>query len=194
MTTIIAGYLPLQQDVEHAREALIDEGFASERISSFYVNPAGQHDLYPLGGDREKSPGAKETPEGVTTGLSAGGAIGAVVGAATVPLTGPAGPIVGALVGAHVGSLYSLNEMKEAGQPEGGKENADGAASGQDNQRRPRHAGMLVAVALAGEGERERVVGLLRRLGASDLETADGNISDGDWTDFDPLSVPVPVH
>jgi hypothetical protein len=194
MTTIIAGYLPLQQDIDHAREALIDDGFAAGRISSFYVNPAGQHDLYPLGGDREKSPGAKETPQSVAAGVSAGGAIGAVVGAATVPLTGPAGPIVGALVGAHVGSLYSFSDLKEAGQPEGGKENADGAASGQDNQRRQRHAGMLIAVALTGDGERERAVSLLRRLGVSDLETADGTISDGDWIDFDPLSVPLLVH
>lgn len=194
MTTIIAGYFPLQQDIEQARAALIEAGFSAERISSFYVNPAGQHDLYPIGGDRDKSPGARETPQGVATGVSAGGAIGAVVGAATAPLTGPAGPIVGALVGAHVGSLYSLNDMKEAGEPESGAENAVGAPSGQDNQRHPRHAGMLLAVALPAEEQRDAATALLRRLGASELEVADGTIRDGDWGDFDPLSIPVLIH
>jgi hypothetical protein len=194
MSQIIAGHFLLQEEIEQAREALIAAGFPYERISAFYVNQPGQHDLYELGGDREKSPGAKETPQGMAAGVSAGGAVGAVVGAATMPLTGPAGPVVGALVGAHVGSLYSFKDMKEVGQAEGGKENSSGAESGDDNQQRPRKPGMLIAVALVGKAEQPRALDVLRRLGASQIEQAQGTISDGDWTDFDPLSVPLPVH
>jgi hypothetical protein len=194
MSYIIAAHFTLQEQVDNARNALIDAGFPAERISAFYVNQPGQHDLYPLGGDREKSPGAKETPQGVAAGMSAGGAVGAAIGAATMPLTGPAGPVVGALVGAHVGSLYSFKDLKEAGEPEGGAENASGAVSGDANEERARKAGMLIAVALGGEAEQPRALAVFRRLGASQLEQAQGNISDGDWTDFDPLSVPVLIH
>jgi hypothetical protein len=86
---------------------------------------------------------------------------------------------VGGLVGAHVGSLYSFSHMKEKGEPEAGGENTVA----------PRKAGMLVAVALP-DGDEERVVQLLRGLGANDIERADGTIAGGDWKDFDPLSLP----
>lgn len=184
MAQIIAGYLQLQEDAEQARAALRAAGFPEERISAFYVNQPGQHDVYPIGGDREESPGAKETPEGVSKGMAAGGAIGAAIGAVTAVVTGPAGPVVGALVGAHVGSLYSLNSMKGRGEAEEGGE----------NQERVRRAGMLVAVALADESERAGAIAALRGVGAERIEQAEGTISGGDWSDFDPLAPPQPVH
>jgi len=81
--------------------------------------------------------------------------------------------------------------MKEAGEAENGEENASGPAAGRRNEQQPREAGMLIAVALGGEAEQARAVEVFRRLDASQLERAQGNISDGDWTDFDPLSMPV---
>ncbi len=181
MSPIIAGHFQLQEQIEQARRALIDAGFGEDQISAFYVNQPGQHDLYELGGDRENSPGAKETPEGVTKGAAAGGVLGAAVGLATSAAMGPVGPVIGALLGAHVGSLYSLTKMKEAGEPEVGDENC----------AEPRTAGMLIAVALAGAAEEKCALGALRGLGAIHIERADGTIIDGDWIDFDPLSVPV---
>jgi hypothetical protein len=180
MSTIIAGHFQLQDEVEQARRALVDAGFASERISGFYLSQPGQHDMTPLGGDHLHSPGAKESPEGVVEGAGAGAAVGAVAGAVTSPVTGPLGPVVGGLLGAHVGSLFSFSKMKEAGEKE------EGGRAPLEN----RPAGMLVAVAFDEPALEQQAVDLLRRLGAHHIERAKGNIVDGDWADFDPSSPP----
>ena len=180
MSTIIAGHVQLQEDVERARRALVDAGFDADRVSGFYVSQPGQHDTTPIGGDHILSPGAKETPEGVVKGVATGGAVGVAIGAATAPLTGPLGPIVGGLVGGHVGSLFSFSKMKEAGEPEEGGENTVP----------PRLTGMLVAVAFDDTGLESKAVDVLRQLGAQRIERAQGNIVDGDWADFDPSCRP----
>lgn len=181
MSTIVAGHFQLQDEVALARRELVKAGFPEERISAFYVNQPGQHDLTPLGGDHLLSPGAKETPVGVVEGAATGGAVGLAVGAATSVVTGPVGPIVGGLVGAHVGSLFSFSKMKEAGESEEGGE----------NMVEPRKSGMLVAVGLADAAEEPRALDVFRRLGAHHIERADGTVRDGDWVDFDPDSTPV---
>jgi hypothetical protein len=180
MSMIIAGHFQLQEEVERARHALLDAGFAGERICGFYLNQPGQHDQTLIGGDHIQSPGAKETPEGVVKGAGAGAAVGVVAGAATSPVTGPLGPIVGGLVGAHVGSLFSFSKMKEAGEKE------EGGRAPVEN----RHAGMLIAVAFDDAGMEAQAVDVLRGLGATQIERARGNIVDGDWADFDPGSAP----
>lgn len=184
MSTIIAGHFQLQEEVEQARQELIDAGFAEQRICGFFVNQPGQHDMTPIGGDNLLSPGAKETPEGVAQGAMAGGAVGAAVGAVTTPVTGPLGAIVGGLVGAHVGSLFSFSKMKNKGEHEEGGENDD----------RVRKPGMLLAVSLDGadaaSDPQQRAVDTLKRAGAHFIEQAEGTIIDSDWVDFDPLSEP----
>jgi hypothetical protein len=180
MSMIIAGHFQLQEDIALARRALLDAGFAGERISGFYLSQPGQHDQTPIGGDHIQSPGAKETPEGLAKGAGTGAAVGVVAGAATAPVTGPLGAIVGGLVGAHVGSLFSFSKMKEAGERE------EGGRAPIEN----RHAGMLVAVAFDDPGMEAQAVDVLRRLGATQIERACGNIVDGDWADFDPGSAP----
>lgn len=179
MSTIVAGHFQLQDQVAQARRRLAEAGFRKDQISAFYVSQPGQHSLTAIGGDNIASPGAKETPDAVAAGLAGGGAVGAALGAMTVPFTGPAGPILGALVGAHVGSLFSFSKMKDADEVEQGVPVPE-----------PRHAGMLVAVALSSADEQGRAVALLRALGAHHIETAEGRIKEGDWTDFDPRSVP----
>ena len=186
MSTIVAGHFQLQDQVEQAKNELVRAGFTENRISSFYLNQPGQHDMTAIGGDRNKSPGAAETPEGVVEGAATGGAVGAALGLATSVVTGPAGPIVGGLVGAHVGSLFSLTKMKEAGEGEAG-------GTG-ENRHEPRKAGMLVAVAIDGPDDEQRALDVLHRLGSDHIERAQGNIENGDWTDFDPLSLPVLIH
>lgn len=186
MSTIIAGHFQLQEDTARARDALLAAGFSAERISTFFVNPPGQHNALDLGGDRDKSPGAKESDAGVAKGVATGSAVGAVVGAATAPVTGPLGAVVGALVGGHVGSLYSFSHMKEAGEPEKGSI---------ANQVEQRPSGMLVAVALPDSddmlAQEQRAIDVLRQLGAHHIEEAEGTIVNGDWQDFNPLSLPV---
>jgi hypothetical protein len=183
MSTIIAGHFQLQDEVEEARRALVEAGFDEQRISGFYLNQPGQHDMTAIGGDHLQSPGAKETPEGVAQGAAAGGALGAAVGAATIPATGPLGPVVGGLLGAHLGSLFSFSKMKERGDTEEG---------GRVPEVRP--AGMLVAVAFDDAVQEHRAVDVLRRLGAHHIERAHGNIVAGDWADFDPTSPPHPIQ
>ena len=184
MSIIIAGHFETQEDAAAASSALSQSGFTTERVSTFYLSQAGQHDMTPIGGDNQLSPGAKETPTGVLQGGATGGAIGAAIGAATIPLTGPAGPIVGGLVGAHVGSLFSFTKMKEAGEhEEGGRAPVE-----------QRKAGMLVAVAFDDAGDESRAVDVLRRLGAVQIERARGNIVNGDWADFDASLPPEIIH
>ncbi|MFC7298190.1 hypothetical protein [Herminiimonas aquatilis] len=170
MTVIIAGRFAQQDQVQEAIVALQRAGAPSDQITSFYVNPPGQHDLYPIGGDRDESPGAEDSDKGTAAGLGAGGVIGGAAGAAA----GPLGAITGALVGAHIGSLM-------------------GSLSGTDeNKDIPplRQAGMLVAVTATSEEEEEKAIATLRAVGATCLERAQGQIVNGDWTDFDPLSSP----
>ncbi|KQQ89307.1 glycine zipper domain-containing protein [Massilia sp. Leaf139] len=184
MSIIIAGHFQTQDEADAASQALAQAGFSRERLSTFYLSQAGQHDITPIGGDNQLSPGAKETPAGVVQGHLTGGAVGAIVGAATAPVTGPAGPIVGGLVGAHVGSLFSFSKMKEAGE-------------GEEGGRAPveqRKAGMLVAVAFDEAGDESRAVDVFRRLGAVQIERARGNIANGDWADFDASQPPDIIH
>ncbi len=170
MSTIIAGRFQQQDQVAKAIAALADAEFPADQISSFFVNPAGQHDIFPIGGDRDKSPGAEHSEKG----MFAGGAVGAAVGVATTPLIGPAGPVAGALLGAYLGSLVgTLSQMEEA-----------------DQTPPLRHSGMLVAVAVSDALREAQAIDILQALDPLDLERAQGTIADGDWKDFDPLRAP----
>jgi hypothetical protein len=181
MATIIAGRLEQQSAVEDTMEELMRDGFSRERIASFYVNPPGQHDAYPIGGDHAVSQGAHETGKGAEAGIAAG----AVAGLAAAPFLGPLGPVTGGLLGAHVGGLVgSLSKMKERGETGEHGEDADNVAP-------LRRAGLMVAVAVGGDGEADRAVRILHTLGVAQIERAEGTIENGDWIDFDPVSPPM---
>lgn len=184
VSTIIAGRFQQQTQIEHTIEELVRAGFARDRISAFYVNPPGQHDSYPIGGDHAVSPGAHESDKGIAMGT----ATGAAVGAAATSFLGPVGTITGGLVGAHVGNLVgSLSQMKERGETGEHGEDADNAMP-------TRHSGLLLAVAVGDDDNADHAVKLLRSLGAVELERAEGTIEGGDWTDFDPTATPHLVH
>lgn len=170
MTTIIAGRFAQQDEVQAAIAALQRAGAPAGQISSFYVNPAGQHDQYPIGGDRDESPGSEDSDVGTAAGVGVGGVIGGAAGLAA----GPLAAVTGALVGAHVGSLIgSLSQTDE------------------DADIPPlRKSGMLVAVSVAGADEEQRAIDTLRAAGGSCIERSQGQIVNGDWSDFDPLSSP----
>ena len=113
----------------------------------------------------------------VAGGASADSAAGAGAAAvlATAPVTGPLGAALGGLVGGHLGGLV-------------------GSLAATDDEPLPRRlAGMMVAVAVEDEQQRHDVIRLLRGLDAGDLERAEGSIREGDWVDFDPLSIPLAV-
>lgn len=174
MTTIIAGRFAQQDEVQRAIAALQQAGAPAECITSFYVNPPGQHDLYPIGGDRDESPGSEDSDKGSAAGIGVGGAVGGAAGLATAPVTGPLGAITGALVGGHIGSLIgSLSQTDEAGEAP-----------------HARQSGMLVAVSVTSDEEEKRAIDTLRSVGGTGLERSQGQIVNGEWADFDPLSIP----
>ena len=173
MSTIIAGHFQLQEQAALAVEALTRAGYPADRVSSFFVNPAGQHDTFAVGGDRDKSPGAQDTDKGVAAGVGAGAAAGAAVGVVSAPVTGPLGAVLGGLVGGHVGGLVGTLASTDEGHP------AERRASG-----------MLVAVEVGDDHEERRAIDVLRQAHAEQIERGQGHISGGDWRDFDPLSAP----
>jgi hypothetical protein len=180
MTTIIAGRFEQQARAQEVVAEMVRNGFPAQQISSFYVNPAGQHNQHPVGGDRDKSPGAKDSPKGTAAGMATGGTVGAAVGAATAPVTGPLGAVTGAFVGAHIGSLVgSLNQMDDNGEKV------------EENRVPVRQAGMVVAVSVPEPANESQAIDVLRSLGAEDIERTEGTIVDGDWKDFDPVSAPA---
>lgn len=179
-STIIAGRFQQQAEVEEMIEELQRAGFAREHISAFYVNPPGQHDAYPIGGDRAMSPGAQESQKGT----AAGAAAGAAVGVAATPFLGPVGAVTGGLLGAHIGGLVGgMSRMKEQGE-------TGPHAEDEENAEPIRKSGMMVAVAVGDDRQFDDALHALRAAGAVDIERAEGSIENGDWTDFDPVSTP----
>src|SRR5450830_1584201 len=147
MSSIIVGRFQLQDETEQAVDQLVLAGHSRAAIATFYLNPAGQHDLYPIGGDRDKSPGAKQTDVGMVAGASVGAVVGAGAGAALAAVTGPIGPILGTLTGAHVGSLI--------GSLDATTDSTDGIHT---NENQVRKAGMRVAIASADEEQKNQTV------------------------------------
>lgn len=91
MATIIAGLFETLAEAEKAETALKNADFEKSDVSAFALNPAGQHALYPIGGDQDADPGAKEAHVGAASGAIVGGAAALGLGAAAMAATG-AGP------------------------------------------------------------------------------------------------------
>lgn len=202
MTKLIAGRFSEQEQAENASARLVRSGFSPRDMSLFYVNPQGQHDLHPVGGDRDESPGTHHASSGAVAGVAGGVGMGTLVGAATIPVLGPAGPLMGAAIGAYTGSLVgALNTMKkheehddnadiaqqqtEAQHPEGAELDSESA--------HPRKAGVLLAVAVATPEQRASAIEILGET-ALEVEEAEGQLQDGQWTDFDPRALTKPVE
>ncbi|MBS0319057.1 MAG: hypothetical protein JSR18_00825 [Proteobacteria bacterium] len=177
MTTIISGRFVEQSTTDQALEALVAAGFPRDRCAAFFVNDAGQHDLYPVGGDEAESPGTEMAPVTAVEGAAGGAAVGALAGA----LAGPAGAAAGAAVGAYVGSLHGA----VAGTDE---KPVPGAVNADPREFASRKAGMMLSVETPDADSEMRAKHVLREAGAFDLEKGQGHIVGGDWTDLDPLT------
>jgi len=179
MTTIIAGNFEAERQASDAERRLLHVGFPADRITNFSVNPPGQHDQFPIGGDRDASPGAENAEKGTLTGAAVGGAIGLGLGIAAVPIVGPAAVAGGAGVGAYVGALAGTL----------------GRLGDEETHPAPvRKAGILVAVHTLSADDERLVVDTFREFGAHDIERAQGTWRDGQWEDFDPVSVPHLIY
>jgi len=186
MKTLIAGRYSQQADADNAFRELVRAGFSVQDTSLFYVNPQGQHALYPVGGDEDESVGTHEAKSGAVRGAVGGVGAGTLVGVATMPVLGPAGPLLGAAVGAYTGSLVgALNNMDEAeAAAEPVRDSAEPAPDAE-----PRKAGVMLAVAVETPGDRDYAIEILREH-AEEVEAAEGTLQNGQWVDFDPLTPP----
>jgi hypothetical protein len=188
MNTIIAGRFDEQARAEQAVTALEATGFPHDQIATFFVNPAGRHDLHGTRRDPEASAGAHHA--GALAGAAIGTGVGTVVGLATMPVLGPGAALAGAAIGAGVGSLAgALEQMGDPGRPV--EESASSEPS--PDEAPPRKSGMFVAVGAASSSEQANAITVLRAQGAADMERAQGSISQSQWNDFDPLSTPAMV-
>src|SRR5665213_1280475 len=135
MDTIIVGRFVEQVDADTAMTRLTGAGFECGGIAMFFVNSPGQHDLYPIGGDEDKSPGTRSAGVGAAAGAAGAATVGAVAGS----LLGPAGALAGAAAGAYLGSLSgALDNMHHNG--------GAGKNSPETPAPKIREAGLMVAV------------------------------------------------
>jgi hypothetical protein len=184
MTTIITGNFQQQDEAQRALSDLTGAGFAADHTTTFFVNPPGQHDLFPIGGDEDESPGTEHAAAGSVSGAAVGGAIGVAVGLATLPVLGLGAAVAGAGVGAYAGSLYgALGHTDDENNPE-----TQAARERLRRSRPPRKSGMLVAVSAPASAQQDTAIRILRAHGATDIERPEGTIVAGDWTDFNPLT------
>jgi hypothetical protein len=186
MKTLIVGRYDQQTEAENAWREFLRAGFPAREMSLFYVNPQGQHALYPVGGDEDESAGTHEAKSGALRGAVGGAGAGTLVGAATIPVLGPAGPLMGAAVGAYTGALVgALKNMEEEAEapPDSVPDRSDPAGA------EPRKAGVMLAVAVASLAERDAAVDI-HGTHAQSVEEAEGVMQNGDWIDFDPLAPP----
>src|SRR5258708_34173538 len=173
MSKIIAGGFETLDGANAALQRLTEAGVAKKYLCTYRVNPPGMHGTYPLGGDGDRSPGAKHTEDGAAKGAAVGLAASAVM----VPFLGPVGSGAGVGGGAYTGSLVgSLKETNDEPQP--GHEDV-------------RPAEVLVAVDTdhAGIGA-DKIVRIFEESGAWQVERAEGRWKDGVWADFDPRTSP----
>ncbi|HXL83712.1 MAG TPA: hypothetical protein VN989_06250 [Casimicrobiaceae bacterium] len=199
MTPIIAGRFEQEAQAEGAAAALRHGGFDAADVTVFFVNPAGQHATYPIGGDRDPSPGAKHAHSGALKGAAIGTAVGVGVGLAASPLMGPAAVVAGAGAGTYAGSLVgALGKMEEKPAPAKPDEHvvapaATVAAPMDADTASVRSSGIFVAVRAVEFAKRVAAVNVLGANGAQDIERADGTWQAGQWIDFDPLKPPLLV-
>lgn len=181
MATIVAGRFDTFEQASEVARRLYARRFRTDDVSIFFLNPAGQHARFPIGGDVHADPGARRGGSGAVLGLAAGLIVGGVIGAAVYwyglqwwPI-----PLIGALVGAYLGALAgALSRMR----------NRRAQAQTYD----ARDAGVIVAAHVTAQTA-DMAMSVLRDAGADDLQRTEGVWEDGEWRDFSPLAPPQPA-
>ncbi|MFT4067483.1 hypothetical protein [Paraburkholderia sp.] len=186
MSLIVAARFTTFPTAENAAQKLFDAGFVEEDVTLFFVNPRGQHARFPIGGDTDTDPGAREAPKGAGMGVTIGAVIGAVVGVAifaafSAPLIVS---LIAAGVGAYVGSLVGAMSRTRERRPSGHRV---------PYHEESRDSGVLVAVHVSPDNQPE-AARVLREAGGMAIEKATGRWQQGRWADFDPLRTPEPLN
>jgi len=186
MALIVAARFETFDAAQGAAARLLNEGVASDDLHTFFVNPAGSHDRYPLGGDRAEDPDSAGAATGVVALAAMLGVLGAVAGAIIAFFFQASSAAViagGAGVGAYIGSL--------AGAVRGLGRNRQGRNYSEIKARAPaaRSSGVVLAVHTQPENEKH-IAAILLDQGGVEVERAQGRWKDGKWEDFDPLAAP----
>ncbi|HUH59698.1 MAG TPA: hypothetical protein VL001_06420 [Candidimonas sp.] len=193
MSLIVAARFETFDAAEKAASALARAGVAPDALHTFFVNPAGAHDRYPVGGDRAADPQAKGAPFGAVGGAAAVGIVGALVGGviaftfadSMLPIVAGAG--VGAYIGSLAGAVHSLGGKKQIDHSRHRQGPRVPAEEIQEGQGHP--SGVMLAVHTSPEHEKH-IAAILRDNGGTAVERAQGRWRDGKWEDFDPLADP----
>lgn len=189
MATVIAGRVETQQRADDLVLQLQAFGVAPGDMQVFYVNPPGQHDTYPIGGDVDADAGTKETKIGQASGIAAGAIAGLAAGGVAGALIPPLAPVLAvalAGVGAHVGSMAGA--MAATRTPDEEKRETETSTPGHAAYD-TRRGGLMLAVRVEATNERS-VVAALQAAAVEDIERAQGDWQDGQWISFNPLEPP----
>lgn len=196
MSMIVAARFQTFDDASRAIALLRTEGFSEDDFHTFYINSAGEHARYPLGGDRAADPDARGAHVGALAGAAALGLAFALVGALAAQWLGAATLIViaaagaGAYLGALGGALWMAGRGRRSPRAD---RLAHTGAPAPDRHPSVRAAGVMLALPVSPDREAlaRRV---LRDAGGHDIERARGRWLDGKWQDFDPLTPPRHVE
>ncbi len=183
MTDIVAGRFDQQGEAQAAVERLLRHGFGRDDVSSFFVNPPGQHAKFALGGDRNVSPGARGAGLAAIGGAILGGVLGFIFGMAASHVFGLVATITGMVAGAYLGMLAGALARLQ-----------DRAAARQRGDAPVRRGGIMVAAHTPTPTSRDEAMRTLKSSGAIDVEEAEGDWHDGRWADFDPTAPPSRVR
>src|SRR5262249_32139331 len=176
MSKIIAGRFDATVDADAAIEALRREGFARDEIDSFYVPPAGENAMAPLGGDAARaSAGSRFAGFGAVAGALVGALLGALVGLAVDSRHGAVAVLFAAGAGAYLGSF--IGTVRKVGTARPGEASLE-------HPSEPR-GGRMVAVNAERPQADAAALKILREFRARDVGRADGTWRNG-WKDFDP--------
>ncbi|HET7633427.1 MAG TPA: hypothetical protein VFK51_01745 [Burkholderiales bacterium] len=180
MALIVAGRFSNFEQANEAARHLHTHELAAEDVSVFYLNPPGQHDQFPIGGDEYADPGARPGSRGAWLGTLIGAIVGVIIGAILYWAAWRYWlvPVLGLLVGGYAGSLTGATSRMRTRREETRERND------------PREAGVMIAARVDDEDEAKTVTRMLRERGAEDVEQASGIWKDGQWQDFDPRIPP----
>ena len=174
MERIIAGRFQTKDEAD-AVAALLTQYIDAADICIFHNNPPGQHNAFIVGGDEDEDPGTKGAAKSAAGAAAAAGLTAGIIGT----LGGPTVALAAAATGAYVGSLAGALLRTSDDQPHAPER---------------RRGGIILSVHIANPESENRVISTLRAQGALDIEQAQGEWRDGDWTDFNPLAVPQLVE
>ena len=179
MTNIVAGRFELQADADAATSEFLREGFKRNQVWSFFLSTPGQHGRFPVGGDRNVSPGARGAATGAVVGAALGALAGLLIGILASPWIGTVGALAATAAGVYLGSLGGALIKLQDKVPE--------PVAEADIQPDARHAGVMLTAHAPTPDQRAIALEILQASGAKDIETIDGLWRDGRWADFDPL-------